>query len=324
MSGNPILAAGTVCWRRVALPGGGEQIMVLLVHRTKQKDISFPKGKLDRGESMPQAAVRETLEETGLAVTLGANLGTISYLLPGGKDRKTVQYWAAEVTEPAVHISTFRPNREISALEWVPIDEVRTKLSYKADRDLFKIFERFKKRDAIDTFSVILLRHCKAEPRNELWSKDRLRPLSDAGEDQAETLVPILEAFGPARIISSDAERCMRTVTPLAQHLHKTIRVNAGLSQDAWDKGNTDELRAAIGKVVRKGKSTVICTHRPVLPDAVRELALATGSLPGNYLDDAAALPAGAFSVFHLSRKHPGAGILAIETYPLKHRSTVS
>lgn len=316
---NPIFAAGTICWRRVILPDGEPQIMVLLVHRTKQRDVSFPKGKLDPGESLPQAAVRETLEETGLSVSLGANLGTISYLLPGGEDRKTVQYWAAEVIEAAVHVSTFRPNREISALEWVPIGEVRARLTYKADRDLFKVFERFAKRDAIDTFSVILLRHCKAEPRSERWPIDRLRPLSDAGEDQAETLVPILEAFGPVRISSSDAERCMRTVAPLAHHLHKTIRVHAGLSQDAWNEGNTDELREVIGKVVRKGKSTVICTHRPVLPDAVREVALATGSLPGSYLDEASALPPGAFSVFHLSRKHPGAGILAIETYPIKH-----
>lgn len=321
---NPILAAGTVCWRRVSQPDGEVEIMVLLVHRTKQKDVSFPKGKLDPGESMPQAAVRETLEETGLSVALGANLGTISYLLPGGDDRKTVQYWAAEVTEAAVQVSTFRPNREISALEWVPFREVRGRLSYKADRDLFKVFERFAKRGAVETFSVIFLRHCKAEPRSDRWPIDRLRPLSDGGEDQAETLVPTLEAFGPERISSSSAERCMRTVAPLAHHLHKTIRVHEGLSQDAWDEGNTDDLRAIIGKIVRKGKTTVVCTHRPVLPDAIRELALATGSLPGAYLDDAAALPPGAFSVFHLSRTHPGAGILAVETYPLKLRSNLS
>src|SRR5690606_19588363 len=120
LSGNtmkkPVLAAGTVCYRRVSI-GDETRLMVLLVHRTKQRDISFPKGKLDPGESMPQAAVRETLEETGLSVSLGANLGTINYVLPSGGE-KTVQYWSAEVLESAVHASSFRPNREISALEW--------------------------------------------------------------------------------------------------------------------------------------------------------------------------------------------------------------
>ncbi|MBU3994894.1 MAG: NUDIX hydrolase, partial [Actinobacteria bacterium] len=72
------------------------------------------------------------------------------------------------------------------------------------------------------------------------------------------------------------------------------------------------------GKVVRKGKNTVICTHRPVLPDAARELALATGSLPGDYLREAAALPTAGFSIFHLSRRYPGAGILGVEMYPIK------
>ena len=317
---RPVLAAGTVCYRRVSDEASetGERIMVLLVHRTKQRDVSFPKGKLDPGESMPQAAVRETLEETGLSVALGANLGTIHYQLPSGGE-KTVQYWAAEVTEQAVHTSSFKPNGEISALGWAPLEQVRDRLSYKADRKLFKVFERLAERDAIDTFSVILLRHAKAEPRSEAYPVDRLRPLSETGENQAETLVPTLAAFGPRRILSSSAARCASTVAPLAEHLGKKVRVREGLSQDAWDAGETEELRRVIGKVVRRGGNAVICTHRPVLPDAARELALATGSLPGDYLAEAAALPPGGFSVFHFSSKHPGAGILGVETYPLKH-----
>ena len=316
-SKRPVLAAGTVCYRRVTTDAG-ERIMVLLVHRTKQRDVSFPKGKLDRGESMPQAAARETREETGLTVSLGSNLGTIDYTLPDGRE-KTVQYWAAEVVESAVHTSEFRPNGEISALEWAPLEEVSELLSYEADRQLFKVFTRLAERDALDTFSIILLRHAKAEDRSEHYPIDHLRPLAEAGDEQAETLVPILESFGPKRIYSSTAKRCQSTVQPLADHLGKKIRLRDGLSQDTWDSGDTVELRRIIGKIVRRGKSAVICTHRPVLPDAARELALATGSLPGDYLREAAALPPAGFSVFHFSRKHPGAGILSVETYPLKH-----
>lgn len=316
-SKRPVLAAGTVCYRRVTTDAG-ERIMVLLVHRTKQRDVSFPKGKLDRGESMPQAAARETREETGLTVSLGSNLGTIDYTLPDGRE-KTVQYWAAEVVESAVHTSEFRPNGEISALEWAPLEEVSELLSYEADRQLFKVFTRLAERDALDTFSIILLRHAKAEDRSEHYSIDHLRPLAEAGDDQAETLVPILESFAPKRIYSSTALRCHSTVQPLADHLGKKIRLRDGLSQDTWDSGDTVELRRIIGEIVRRGKSAVICTHRPVLPDAARELALATGSLPGDYLREAAALPPAGFSVFHFSRKHPGAGILSVETYPLKH-----
>lgn len=313
-----LLAAGTVCWRRVTLPGGDEEIMVLLVHRTKQRDVSFPKGKLDRGESMPQAAVRETLEETGLTVVLGANLGTIHYTLPSGGE-KTVQYWAAEATEESVQASRFVPNKEIAALEWLPLKKVAKNLSYAADRELFSVFERLAARDAIDTFTVILLRHAKAVPRSEAQPEDRLRPLADTGEEQAENLVPSLAAFGPARILSSSAERCMRTVAPLAHHLRKGVRVHEGLSQDAWEAGEQEELRQVVGKVIRRGKNTVLCTHQPVLPDVARELVLATGSLPGGYLREATQLPPGGFSVFHFSKRHPGAGILSVEVYPVEH-----
>lgn len=306
-----IFAAGALCWRRV-----GDEIMVLLIHRTKQKDVSFPKGKLDPGETMPQAAVREVEEETGLRVSLGANLGRIHYALGDGTE-KTVQYWAAEVTEQAVRNSTFVPNGEVEALEWTPLKKVHKRLSYQQDRDILEVFKRLIEHNALETFSVILLRHAKAEPRSAEFPEDRLRPLSDIGTMQAQQLSPTLAAFGPQRIVSSIAERCMRTVAPTAKNLSKSIRAKDDLSQDMWDDGMAD-VRSVIGKIVRKGKTAIVCSHRPVLPDIARELALATGSLPGDYLEDAAALPPGGFSVFHFSKTNPSAGILSIETYPMR------
>ncbi|UOQ60002.1 NUDIX hydrolase [Leucobacter rhizosphaerae] len=313
-----ILAAGTVCWRRVPKPGGGSRVMVLLIHRTKQKDVSFPKGKLDPGESMPEAAVRETREETGLSVALGSHLGTIHYDLAGG-NTKTVQYWAAEVSAEAALASTFTPNGEVQALEWVPVEAARRRLSYRADRELYDVFLRLAEHDLLETFSVTLLRHAKAEPRGEAYPTDHLRPLAATGLAQAATLAPILAAFGPRRILSSTATRCLETVAPLASSLGKRVRPKEALSQDHWDEGDLTDLRALVGKAVSRGRNAVLCSHRPVLPDLVRELILATGSLPGGYVDKAAALPPGGFSVFHLSRTRPGAGILGVETYPLKH-----
>ena len=313
-----VLAAGTVCWRRVFDEHGDAHVMVLLIHRTKQRDVSFPKGKLDPGESMPEAAVRETREETGLSVALGPTLGTIHYTIADGRT-KTVQYWAAEVTADAALSSTFTPNDEVQALEWVPLESARKRLSYRADRELFDVFLRLAEHDLIETFSVTLLRHGKAEPRGVGYPEDRLRPLAPRGEAQAETLVPILETFGPRRIYSSTAVRCLATVAPLAEHLGKRVREKDALSQDHWDEGDLSALRRLVGKVVRRRKNAVLCSHRPVLPDLARELVLATGSVPGGYLREASSLPPGGFSVFHFSRTRPGAGILGVETYPLQH-----
>ncbi len=48
---------------------------VLLVHRPKYDDWSFPKGKLEDGESWEDGAVREVEEETGLRCTVGVRSG---------------------------------------------------------------------------------------------------------------------------------------------------------------------------------------------------------------------------------------------------------
>lgn len=313
-----IYAAGTIPWRWVPVNDGTTQLMVLLIHRTKQRDVSFPKGKLDPGESMPQAAVRETREETGLKLALGVSLGTIHYDLPNGSS-KVVQYWAAEVTPKAALASKFKPNSEVQALEWVPASTARDLLSYTADRELLDVFLRLAEHELLDTFSVTLLRHAKAEPRGEAFPVDRLRPLTPSGEQQAETLAPILAAFKPKRIYSSTATRCLTTVAPLAELRDRKVKAKESLSQDFWNDGDLADTRKLIGKIVKRGRSAVICSHRPVLPDLAHELMLASGSVPGDYLAEASALPPAGFSVFHFSKQRPGAGILSIETYPLKH-----
>ena len=66
MEPRDVRAAGAVVTRK-----GGD---VLLVHRPKYDDWSFPKGKLDPGEHVVTAAVREVAEETGLDVRLGPAL----------------------------------------------------------------------------------------------------------------------------------------------------------------------------------------------------------------------------------------------------------
>lgn len=304
-------AAGTVPWRVVTHPDGRTETLVLLVHRTKWKDVSFPKGKLDPGESLPQAAVRETREETGLAVSLGVNLGTVSYTLKTGED-KLVQYWAAEVTDEAALRSTFTPNREIEALEWVNLDAAKRRLSYRRDREILAVFADLVRRELLPSFAIVVLRHAKATAKTQ---PDRARKLSATGTRQAETLVPTLAAFGPRRLWPSDATRCRDTLRPLAAALDKKLKPKHDLSQEAFDAGTT--VREVIGKAVRKARTVVVCSHRPVLPEITREIALATGSVPGDYLREAADLPVGGFSVFHLSARRPGAGILAVESYPL-------
>ncbi|QIZ99521.1 NUDIX domain-containing protein [Leifsonia sp. PS1209] len=303
-----IYAAGALCWRVV-----DEKIVVLVVHRTKYGDVTIPKGKVDPGETLPQTAVREIHEETGLQVALGVPLGVSMYPISSGRE-KIVHFWAAEVGDKAIAQSTFVPNAEIAAIEWVTLKKARGYLTYERDVEILDAFEKLVRQGVTSTFALIALRHGKAAPRGDWDGPDASRPLTDRGVKQACSDVPTITAWRPKRIITSDAVRCVGTVAPLAAATGVKPRHEPGISQDAYEEGR-GEVRSVIGKRVRSRKTAVLCSHGPVLPEIMREIALATGTMPGAYLNDAADLDTGGFSIVHLSASNPASGIISIETY---------
>jgi len=303
-----IYAAGALCWRIV-----DDRIVVLLVHRTKYGDVTIPKGKLDEGETLPQTAVREIKEETGLTVSLGVPLGVSEYPLSSGRE-KIVHYWAAEVSDRAIEQSTFVPNAEIAAIEWVTIKKARGYLTYERDVEILDAFDALVKQGITSTFALIALRHGKAAPRGDWDGPDASRPLTERGVRQSASDVPTLLSWSPRRIVTSDAVRCVATVAPLAAATGIKPHRDHAISQDAYEEGKGD-VRGIVGKRVRSRKTAVLCSHGPVLPEILREIALATGTMPGQYLNDAADLDTGGFSVVHLSRTNPASGIVSIETY---------
>ena len=86
-----IYAAGAVLWREVS-----GQLLVAVIHRARYDDWSFPKGKQDPGECLPETAVREIREETGLKIKLGVRLKVVRYTV-GDNLPKEVQIGRAHV-----------------------------------------------------------------------------------------------------------------------------------------------------------------------------------------------------------------------------------
>ena len=303
-----VYAAGAVLWRII-----GDDVHVLVIHRTEHKDISLPKGKVDPGETLPQTAVREIREETGIKVALGVPLGATEYVMPNGKN-KFVQYWAAEVTTKAIQKSKFVPNDEVAALEWLPLASARGELSYEPDKEILDTFAALVKDGVTKTFAVVVLRHGKATSPSDWRGEDATRPLTERGLTQAHGIVRTIAAWKPKRFISSAAARCKATIAPVAKALGKDVKSTNKISQDAFESGKAD-VRYVVGQVVRKRKSTVICTHGPVAPAVIRELALATGTPRSAALDEASMLDTASFTVVHLSSTHPSSGIIAVETH---------
>lgn len=264
-SPGDVLAAGVVVLR---------QGRVLLVHRPAYDDWSFPKGKLDRGEHAAMAAVREVGEETGVRVRLGVPLARQSY--PSGGRTKVVDYWVGRVMgDPDV--SGYLVNAEIDEVAWVPLDKARVKLSYPRDVETLREAQTVGKK----TRALVVLRHGQARARKSWKRDDRLRPLVAEGHAQARAVVPLLEAYGVSRIVTSSSLRCVDTVLPYAERSGRPMTRSDDLSEEGATRRS---VRACVEALVDSGEDAVLCTHRPVLADVyecldVEPLGQATGEL---------------------------------------------
>jgi 8-oxo-dGTP diphosphatase len=102
---------------------------VLLVHRPAYDDWTFPKGKLEPGESWEDAARREVEEETGIDCEPGDEVGRSFYTDSHGR-AKEVRYYRMEPAGEA------EPRNEVDEVRWVAIEDASSLLSYERDRDL--------------------------------------------------------------------------------------------------------------------------------------------------------------------------------------------
>lgn len=122
-----VRAGGGVVWRR----GGDEALELLIVHRPRYGDWSFPKGKVDDGDADDLAtALREVWEETGLRCTAGPELPSVRYTDRKGRP-KVVRYWAMSVMA-----GELTANDEVDAMEWVSPTVAAQRLSYEHDQRL--------------------------------------------------------------------------------------------------------------------------------------------------------------------------------------------
>jgi 8-oxo-dGTP pyrophosphatase MutT (NUDIX family) len=108
---------------------------VLVVHRPRYDDWSFPKGKVDPSDATDQdAALREVEEEAGLRCQLGAELSSTSYADRRGRP-KTVRYWAMQPLSGA-----FQVNHEVDEIRWIAADQAETVLTYRREAQVLATF----------------------------------------------------------------------------------------------------------------------------------------------------------------------------------------
>lgn len=251
-----VLAAGAVLWRPG--PDGAERPEIAVIHRPRYDDWSLPKGKVDRGETEPVAAVREICEETGFQAQLGRRLMSVSY--PVEEGMKKVLYWAARAG-----IGDFVPNREVDRLLWLPADDAMHTLSYAHDQ---KVLCRFAKQPA-DTKTLLIVRHATAGRKSRYKGDDQKRPLDSHGRAQAESLVGLLLAYGASDLHAADRVRCHQTIEPLAEELSVTIEDEPTLTEEAYADDRKRARQRAL-EIADMTGTRVVCSQGRVIPDLVK------------------------------------------------------
>jgi len=280
--------------------------LVCIVRRERRQDWSLPKGKLDPGEHSSVAAVRETFEETGHQVVLGLPLTTQHYEALGRP--KVVHYWRGH----EVASYPWSPDGEVAEVRWLTPSEAKELLTYPRDAELVE--EAVTAPDP--TWPLIVLRHGQAEKRVD-WAKrynggqppEASRPLTAVGRAQAADLVAILRSYGITRIVSSDAERCIRTVAPYATAISAAMTVEHELSEEGHRLDAKSAAQRASGWAA-VDQPLVISTHRPLLADLGKALqdALGVDAVDWN-------LPPGGFVVIHRAVLDGQMRALAVERH---------
>ena len=128
---DTVTAAGGVVFRE----DGAGRVEIALIHRPAYDDWSLPKGKLDAGETLEQACLREVEEETGLRCRLLRPIACTRYIDRKGRP-KVVFYWKLRPLGGG-----FRPNREVDELRWLTLEESVATLSHPQDRKLLRVAE---------------------------------------------------------------------------------------------------------------------------------------------------------------------------------------
>jgi 8-oxo-dGTP pyrophosphatase MutT (NUDIX family) len=105
----------------------GDGVEVLVVHRPRYDDWTFPKGKAEPGERDEDCALREVEEETGLRCELVRELPSTSYTDAQGRPKR-VRYWLMSPVEGELE---FR--HEVDDAQWLALGDAARQLSYARD-----------------------------------------------------------------------------------------------------------------------------------------------------------------------------------------------
>ena len=282
----PVLAAGALVWRLK-----NDKLQVLVVHRPRYDDWSFPKGKAEPGESMVLTAIREVAEETGRQIVLGRYLGKARRRLVSGRKKRTL-YWAAQVLPehgPGEGLrAAVKPasKREIDKVRWWKVEKAARKLTHADDKRLLARLVDWYESGQLQVRSLVLVRHAKAVSR-ATWgygiNSELTRPLvMGRGQAQARDVAALLSAYGVGELVSSPWKRCVDTLAPYAHGCGLDLRSDEAFTEVSA-LTSPEVMQASFRDLLERGSALAELSGRGFADPQGREpeLALAGQAGPG-------------------------------------------
>lgn len=115
--------------------------------------------------------------------------------------------------------------------------------------------------------TLLIVRHAHAGVRREWNGDDRLRPLSDRGQRQAESLGRTLATYEPKRLFTSPAVRCRQTLEPLGRATGLDIVDDDRL----FESPTRGDIESLVDDAERR-RTIVLSSHGDVVPALLHEL----------------------------------------------------
>jgi 8-oxo-dGTP pyrophosphatase MutT (NUDIX family) len=113
-------------------------VEICLIRPAGRTVWGLPKGGVESGETLPQTALREVAEETGIEGQVDRELGSIDYSFysreAGSRIHKTVHYYLMHATGG----DTARHDHEVSEARWVPLIEALKLMTYPNEREMVR------------------------------------------------------------------------------------------------------------------------------------------------------------------------------------------
>jgi 8-oxo-dGTP diphosphatase len=116
-----------------------------------------------------------------------------------------------------------------------------------------------------------MLRHAKALAREEWQGEDEDRPLDLLGQQQAKRMHAIYQVYGLQQIHTSDAVRCLDTISQIARIEELNPIITSAVSEYSWKKDKEKAIDYA-KEIIKFNEQVLLCSHNPVLPRMMEKL----------------------------------------------------